>query len=89
MRDSTRASHPPGIDLVAEPACCPGGACGPIFEKSLLELAFNGIRDMVRSRNAPTLAEAGPVTSPLDGILSTRRPSRLPQAHPSKDAPHD
>ena len=82
MRDSTRASHPPGIDLVAEPACCPGGACGPIFETSLLKLAFNRIRDMVRSRNAPTLAEAGPVTSPLDEILSTAPAVPAPPSSP-------
>jgi hypothetical protein len=89
MRDSARTSHPPGIDLVAEPACCRGGACGPIFETPLLELAFNRIRDMVRSRNAPTLVEAGPVTSPLDEILSTAPAVPAPTAHPSKDAPHD
>ena len=48
----------PDTDLVAAPACCPGGACGPIFETPLLELAFNRLRDLVRSRNAPATAAA-------------------------------
>ena len=58
MRDTTRDLPTSDIALVAEPACCPGGACGPIFETPLLELAFNRLRDLVRSRNAPAPAAA-------------------------------
>jgi hypothetical protein len=60
MRDATRDSETLAIGLVAEPACCPGGVCGPIFETPLLELAFNRLRDLVRSRNAPAVAAAPP-----------------------------
>jgi hypothetical protein len=60
MRDTTRDLPTSDIALVAEPACCPGGACGPIFETPLLELAFNRLRDLVRSRNAPAAAAAPP-----------------------------
>jgi len=79
----------PDTDLVASPACCPGGACGPIFETPLLELAFNRLRDMVRGQRP---AELAALTSgnPLPGLLSTVTlavPART--AHLQEDAPHD
>ncbi len=60
MRDLAPDLPASDIAPVAEAACCPGGACGPIFETPLLELAFNRVRDFVRSRNAATVADATP-----------------------------
>lgn len=63
--------------------------CGPIFEMPLLELAFNRIRDFVRSRNAATVAEATPANPLLDQFLSTAPAVAAPPPRPQKDAPHD
>jgi hypothetical protein len=89
MRDLAPDPQAPDIELVAEPACCPGGVCGPIFETPLLELAFNRIRDFVRSRNATTVAEATPANPLLDQLLSTAPAVAAPPPRPQKDAPHD
>ena len=77
MRDATPDPQAARIDLVAEPPCCPGGACGPIFETPLLELAFNRVRDLVRGRNGrPTSPRPRPLQL-VDPVLPTRasRPS--------------
>lgn len=74
MRDEMPDSPAPGIELVAEPAYCPGGACGPIFETPLLELAFNRIRDLVRGRNATSAAQTA---------------AAAPLPRQQKDAPHE
>ena len=79
----------PDTDLVAAPACCPGGACGPIFETPLLELAFNRLRDMVRGQR-PSERAAPTSGDPLPGLLSTVAPAVPARtAHPQEDASHD
>jgi len=79
----------PDTDLVAEPACCPGGTCGPIFETPLLELAFNRLRDMVRGQR-PAERAAPTSGDPLPGLLSTVAPAVPARtAHPQEDASHD
>jgi hypothetical protein len=89
MRDLAPDLPASDIELVAEPACCPGGVCGPIFETPLLELAFNRIRDFVRSKKAATVAEAT-LANPLpDQFLSTAPVVAAPPPRPQKDAPHD
>ena len=74
MRDLRPDLTSPDADLVAEPACCPGGACGPIFETPLLELAFNRLRDFVGNRRAPAVVAGRPhdppATRPLHGLGS-------------------
>lgn len=89
MRDLGPDPTPSDTDLVADPACCPGGVCGPIFETPLLELAFNRIRDFVRSRNVATIAEATPVNPLADQFLSTAPAVTAPPSQPRKDAPRD
>lgn len=74
MRDLAPDPQAPDIELVAGPACCPGGACGPIFETPLLELAFNRSRDLVRGRNAASAAQTA---------------AAPPLPRQQKDAPHD
>jgi hypothetical protein len=81
MRDATPDPQLPDIDLVADPACCPGGACGPIFEKPLLELAFNRMLDLVRRRSP--VAATPPFHEPPAPDARTTPP------RPRKDAPHD
>jgi hypothetical protein len=79
----------PDTDLVAAPACCPGGACGPIFETPLLELAFNRLRDMVGGQR-PAERAAPTAGDPLPGLLSTVAPAVPARtAHPQEDASHD
>ena len=79
----------PDTDLVASPACCPGGACGPIFETPLLELAFNRLRDMVGGQR-PAERAAPTAGDPLPGLLSTVAPAVPARtAHPQEDASHD
>ena len=75
------------VELVAEPACCPGGVCGPIFETPLLELAFNRLRDLVRKTNS----NAAPIAAnPTPGrLLPTASAVAAAPPHPHKDAPHD
>jgi len=63
MRDAMRDPEEPGLDLVAEPACCPGGACGPLFETPLLEQAFNRLRGLVIGRSATTVAQTPTVAT--------------------------
>ncbi len=78
----------PDTDLVAAPACCPGGACGPIFETPLLELAFNRLRDMVRDQRPAELA-APTSGDPPPGLLSTVTPAVPARpAHLQEDASH-
>ena len=89
MRDLTSDLASPDADLVAAPACCPGGACGPIFETPLLELAFNRLRDFVGNRRAPALAAAAPTEPPADQDLSTASAVSLKPPQPRKDASHD
>ena len=88
MRDLTPDPTSPDADLVAEPACCPGGACGPIFETPLLELAFNRLRDFVGNRRAPPSPTAAPTDPPADQDRSTASRSS-PPPQPRKDASHD
>jgi hypothetical protein len=87
MPDVMPDSASPDTDLVAEPACCPGGACGPIFETPLLELAFNRLRDLVRKTNS----NAAPIAAnPTPGrLLPTASAVAAAPPHPHKDAPHD
>jgi hypothetical protein len=76
------------VELVAEPACCPGGVCGPIFETPLLELAFNRLRDLVRRTN--TTSAAPIAANPVPGHpLPTAPAVAATPPHPQKDAPHD
>ena len=75
------------IDLAAEPMCCPGGACGPIFEKPLLELAFNRIRDFVRGRNAAAVAQ-GTADPPITQLGAPAPAIDPQQLRSRKDAPH-
>jgi hypothetical protein len=98
MRDLAPDLPASDIAPVADPACCPGGACGPIFETPLLELAFNRIRGFVRGRNAATVAEATPAdlfpstapANPLpEQVLSTTPAVAAPPGRPRKDAPRD
>ncbi len=87
MRDAMRDPQAPHIDPVAEPACCPGGACGPIFDTPLLELAFNRIRDFVRSWSSTAVAE---VTAPDPRVAKGRVTASAvaaPPSQPQKDAP--
>ncbi len=89
MRDLRPDLTSPDAHLVAEPACCPGGACGPIFETPLLELAVNRLRDFVGNRRAPAVAAAAP-TGPLAGQdHSTASAVLFPLPQPPKDASHD
>ena len=88
MRDATRDLQAADIDLVAEPPCCPDGTCGPVFETPLLELAFNRVRDLVRGRGAPDIAEATAAPA-IDPVLRTRPTGPAASPHPHKDAPHD
>lgn len=74
MHDATR-NPIVETDLAADPACCPSGACGPLFETPLLELAFHRMRDAVKRRVAPPTADP----TPTDLLLA--------QPHPRKDAP--
>jgi hypothetical protein len=72
MRDAAPDPQGPESDLMADPTCCPGGACGPLFETPLLELAFRRMRDLVRSRQAPTVA--APMSTDLpDPQLPSRK----------------
>ena len=89
MRDLGPDLTSPDADLVAEPACCPGGACGPIFETPLLELAFNRLRDFVGNRRAPAVVAAAPTDPPADQDLSTASAVLFPPPQPRKDASHD
>lgn len=88
MRDLAPDLPSSDSELVAEPACCPGGVCGPIFETPLLELAFNRIRNFVRGREAATIAEVTPANPLLDQFLSAPAVA-APPPRPQKDAPHD
>ena len=87
MRDLRPDLTSSDTDLVAEPACCPGGTCGPIFETPLLELAFNRIRNFVL-RSAVPVAEATAAPA-LGQSLSTAPAAAAPPPRPLKDAPHD
>lgn len=90
MRDPGPDPTSPDADLVAEPdACCPGGACGPIFDTPLLELAFNRLRDFVGNRRAPAVAAAAPTDPPTNHDLSTASAVLFPPPQPPKDASHD
>jgi hypothetical protein len=80
MRDATRDPQGRRIELGPEPACCPGGACGPIFETPPLELAFKRMRDLVRDRSASA------ATPPLDEPPAPGTRTTPIQAR--KDAPH-
>ena len=85
MRDLGPNLRSSGTDLVAEPACCPGGACGPIFETPLLELAFNRLRLFVGNRRAPAVAE--PTAAPaLDVMQATVGAIAPPPPRSRKDA---
>ena len=89
MRDLGPDLTPPDTAVVVEPACCPGGACGPIFETPLLELAFSRLRDFVGKRRAPAVAAAAPTDRPATQDLSTASAVSFPPPQPRKDASHD
>lgn len=74
MHDMTRDPHG-DAELIADPACCPGGACGFLFETPLLEVAFNRMLALVRGRRGATAAELTPMDHPDS------------QPHTRKDAP--
>lgn len=74
MRDVAPDPQAPDIELVPGPACCPGGACGPIFETPLLELASYRMRDLVRDRNTASAGQTAAVA---------------PSSRQREDAPHD
>jgi len=63
MPDAMRDLQEPGTGLVAGPACCPDGACGPLFETPLLKLAFYRLRDLVIGRSATTVAQTPTVAT--------------------------
>ena len=74
MHDMTRDPHG-DAELIAEPACCPSGACGPLVETPLLEVAFNRMLALVRGRREATAARPTPIDHPDS------------QPYPPKDAP--
>lgn len=74
MHDTTRDPHG-DAELTADPACCPSGACGPLFETPLLEVAFNRMLALVRGRRGVTAAGPTPIDHPDS------------QPHSRKDAP--
>jgi len=88
MHDATDNPRATDTDLLAEPTCCPGGACGPIFETPLLELAFNRIRDLVRGRSAADAARAA-ARSPVDPLVLTQPAAPAPLRHPQEQASHE
>jgi hypothetical protein len=55
MREQDPRQPAAEVDLLAVPiaACCPGAACGPIFETSLVEIALNRLRNAMRRDPSP------------------------------------
>ena len=88
MRDVAADPQPSDADLVAEAACCPSGACGPIFETSLVELVFKRIRLLAGRGTATPTIELGadPI---LDRVVSTAASVPPSTARPQEDASHD
>ena len=82
MPDVTADLQPSDADLVAEAACCPG-ACGPIFETSLVELVFKRVR-LLAGRGTAT----EPVEVPSDLILDHPRTAG-PSVPPSTARQHE
>jgi hypothetical protein len=91
MRDAMPRPVSPDLDLRLSPDCCPGGACGPVFETSLVGLVFNRVRRFVDSRSAASVAElVGSAADPvLHQPMSTASADPVSSSHPQKDAPHD
>jgi len=90
MRDGSPGPVSPESELGLSPDCCPGGACGPVFETSLVGLVFNRVRRFVDSRSAAGAADlvesAG--QAPYQP-MSTAPAVPVSSPHPQKDAPHD
>ncbi len=70
MRDVMADPQSSDVDLVAEAACCPNGACGPIFETSLIELVFKRVR-LLAGRATATRAAEVPSDPILDRVVFT------------------
>ena len=88
MRDPTPDRQSSDVDLVAEAACCPGGACGPIFETSLVELVFKRIR-LLAGRGTATQAVEVP-SDPIPDHVRSAGPSVPPStARQQEVASHD
>ncbi len=75
MHDATRDQHS-DAERVADPACCPSGACGPLFETPLLEVAFNRMLALVRGRRWSTAAGPAPAADPESQPLHRKDASR-------------
>jgi hypothetical protein len=69
MREAMADRQSSSIDLVAEAACCPGAACGPIFETPLVEQVFERIRAFA-GRAIATRAVEVPSGPNLDHVRS-------------------
>jgi hypothetical protein len=88
MRDVTADPQPSEVDLVAEAACCPGGACGPIFETSLVEQVFERIR-VLAGRGTATQAVEVPSDPIPDQLRSAGRSVPPGTARRHEVASHD
>jgi hypothetical protein len=88
MREVMADWQPSEVDLVAEAACCPSGACGPIFETSLVELVFKRIR-VLAGRAVATRAVEVPSDPIPDQLRSAGRSVPPSTARQHEVASHD